>query len=195
MKILGKKIRLKTLMCLVLYYGIAYWLPSSYCVFGGTIFKRIRAFLCKHIFMYCGKDVNIERKANFGTGIGVCLGDESGLGINCVVPSDIKIGKWVMMGPNCYILSNNHRFDKTDVPMCYQGMSEKKPVVIEDDVWIGRDVLILPGRHIKNGSIIAAGCVLCKDFSEYSIVGGNPSRLIRMRNSELVNGDVSVLSI
>lgn len=55
------------------------------------------------------------------------------------------------------------------------------PLIIEDDVWIERDVLILPGKIIKKGSIVGAGCVLTKNFPAYSIVGGNPSKLIKTR--------------
>ena len=86
-----------------------------------------------------------------------------------------------MMGPNCYILKINHLFDKIETPMIKQGFSTPKTTYIGDDVWIGRDVLMTPGRVIKQGSIIAGGCVLCKDFPEYSIVGGNPSVLIKTR--------------
>ena len=57
-------------------------------------------------------------------------------------------------------------------------------ITIEDDVWIGRNVLMTPGRHIAKGSIIAAGCVLTKDFPEYSIIGGNPGKFIRSRLKE-----------
>lgn len=127
------------------------------------------------------KGVNVERKANFGCGLGVELGDESGLGVGCVVPSDTRIGNYVMMGPNCRILHQNHNFGRTDIPMCHQGLGPKLPTVIEDDVWIGRDVLITPGRVIRKGSIVGCGCVLSKDFPEYSIIGGNPPRLIRSR--------------
>lgn len=86
-----------------------------------------------------------------------------------------------MMGPNCFILRNNHIFDRIDIPMCHQGHTPVISTIIEDDVWIGRDVLMTPGRYIKQGCIIAAGCILCKDFPEYSIIGGNPSKLIRSR--------------
>jgi len=60
----------------------------------------------------------------------------------------------------------------------------RKRTIIEDDVWIGRQVIMSPGRHIKEGTIIAAGTVLSKDFPEYSIVGGNLSRLIKYRINE-----------
>ena len=55
-------------------------------------------------------------------------------------------------------------------------------LIVGDDVWIGRDVVMTPGRTIQDGSIIAAGCILCKDFPKYAIVGGNPAKLIRFRN-------------
>lgn len=181
MRFKGRKTGIFTICCLALYYGVAYWLPASNSFFLGKVSKNFRAFLCGHIFLHCGKGVNVERKANFGCGVGVELGDESGLGVGCVVPSDTRIGNYVMMGPNCRILHQNHNFGRTDIPMCHQGLGPKLPTVIEDDVWIGRDVLITPGRVIRKGSIVGCGCVLSKDFPEYSIIGGNPPRLIRSR--------------
>lgn len=126
-------------------------------------------------------NVNVERGAFFASGANIIIGDNSGIGINAHIPGDIIIGKDVMMGPNCHILNINHNFSRTDIPMREQGSSDKKQTIIEDDVWIGRDVIFTPGRIIKKGSIIAAGCVLCKDFPEYSIVGGNPAKFIKSR--------------
>lgn len=86
-----------------------------------------------------------------------------------------------MMAPNCFILLAMHNFDRTDIPMGAQDSYIAGPTIIEDDVWIGRNVMMTSQRHIKKGSIIAMGCILTKDFPEYSIVGGNPSKLIRSR--------------
>ncbi len=184
MNIRGRDFSFLKLICLIGYYGVAYWLPCSDTPILGGVSRRMRCFFCRHIFRFCGKNVNIERKANFGSGLDIELGDESGLGINCSVPSNTKIGRYVMMGPNCYILPHNHNFSRTDIPMCKQGFAPKLQTVIEDDVWIGRDVLMTPGRIIKKGSIIAGGCVLCKNFPSYSVVGGNPAKLIRSRTDE-----------
>ena len=52
--------------------------------------------------------------------------------------------------------------------------------IIGDDVWIGRDGLMMLGRYISKGPIFAGGCVLCKDFPQYNIVGGNPSKSIKV---------------
>lgn len=169
-------------VCLVLYYGFARYLPKSNSHFGGKLFKKIRYILCKNIFEYCGKNVNIQRMAFFGTGKKIRIGNHSGLGINCRVHSNTIIGENVMMGPNCFMMANTHLFDRTDIPMRKQGRKLiQDQVIFDDDVWIGKDVMIIGTKHIKTGSILGARCVLTKNFPEYSIIGGNPSKLIRSR--------------
>ena len=175
MKLKGVDFPISKVIYLALYYGIGRYLPNYV---GG---KRIRYQLVKRIFKKCGKNVNVERYACFGSGRDIEIGDNSGLGINCCIPSNTIIGNDVMMGPNCYILPHNHAFSRIDIPMIQQGNTPKLKTVIQDDVWIGRGVTMLPGRTIKIGTIVAACCVLTKDFPEYSIVGGNPARLIRSR--------------
>ena len=162
-----------------LYYHFAIYLPQSNKMFG--VGKWVRYHLCKRIFKKCGKNVNIEKYAKFGSGEHIEIGDYSGIGVKATIPDGSIIGKYVMMGPNCFVHQRNHSFSRTDIPMMQQGFTPTKPIVIDDDVWIGRDVTIMIGRHISKGSIIAANCVLTKDYPEYSVVGGNPSRLIRNR--------------
>ena len=178
MKIRNKDISISKIFFYFVYKYFAKHLPSN--SFG----KRTRYYVCKHIFKKCGKNVNIEKGANFGYGFDVEIGDNSGIGINAVIPGDTIIGKDVMMGPNCFILSINHETSRTDIPMRLQGNTKPKKTIIQDDVWIGRNVTMTPGRTISKGSIVAACCVLTKDFPEYSIIGGNPSRLIRSRKKD-----------
>ena len=86
-----------------------------------------------------------------------------------------------MMGTDVTIITRNHRFDRTDIPMMEQGFEEERPVYIGNDVWIGDRALILPGVHVGDGSIIAAGAVVTKDVPPHSIVAGVPARKIRER--------------
>ena len=137
--------------------------------------------MCKHIFKKCGRNVNIERKAYFASGLDIEIGEYSGIGINAHIPNGTIIGNYVMMGPNCFILDVNHCAEDTKKPMCMQGMTDKKITRIGNDVWIGRDVRMTSGRTISDGTIIAMGSVLTKDFSPYSVVGGNPAKLIKTR--------------
>lgn len=168
-------------LCLILYYAIATYLPDSYSPIVGKISNWFRVFLCKRIFKKCGKIQTVNRKAYFGNGSEVEIGDYSGIGANCILPNNIKMGSYIMMAPDVHILGVNHRFDRTDIPMGLQGNAEKATTVIEDDCWIGAHVIMTPGRKVATGTIVAAGAVLTKDFPEYSIVGGNPAQLIKSR--------------
>lgn len=142
--------------------------------------KKVRAFCGKLILKQCGKNVNIERGAQFSSE--VSLGDNSGIGINAQIPAHVTIGNNVMMGPYCMMFTSNHNIDDLTVPMCQQGATEPQPIVIEDDVWIGARVIILPGVRVGTGSVIGAGSVVTRDVEPYSIVGGNPAKLIRKRS-------------
>ena len=176
-----KKISILTAVCYIVYRVFAQYLPGSESGRVGRLCCKLRYRLCRHIFDYCGKNVTIERKVDFGYGYRIKIGDNSGMGTNAVIPDGTYIGRNVMMGPNCYIHVRNHAYQRTDIPMIQQGYQDYKYTIIEDDVWIGRDVVILPGRTIAQGSILAANCVLVKDFPPYSIIGGNPSILIKSR--------------
>lgn len=170
---------------LILYYGFARHLPVSFTIMGKLLFaKKIRYTCCKHIFKSIGKDVNIEKGAWFGNGREIEIGNRSGIGVNAHIFNNTKIGNDVMIGPELFMQEKTHRIDRTDIPMIDQGTytdQKRDQVIIEDDCWIGREVMIIGSRIIKKGSIVGARCVLTKAFPEYSIIGGNPSRLIRSR--------------
>lgn len=166
---------------LFIYYVFARHLPSSRNKLIGSLCKKIRYFCCNMIFASCGENVNIERKAFFGSGFNISIGDYSGLGENCKVPSDIIIGDNVMIGPNFYVHSRNHNFKNTDIPIRLQGFTSKMPTIIKNNIWIGRDVMLTPGRTIEDGTIIGTRALLTKDFPKNSIVGGNPAKVIKSR--------------
>ncbi len=63
----------------------------------------------------------------------------------------------------------------------------KKKVIINDYCWVGRNVMIMPGVELGVASIIAAGSVVTKDVADYSVVGGNPAKLIKKRDEVGVN--------
>lgn len=169
--------KIKLLIGRILYLGASHLPESFFWINIGQ--KQIRAFCGKLILEKCGKCVNIEKGANFPSSAE--LGDNSGIGIRAQINGKVVIGKNVMMGPDVCIYARNHAFDRTDIPMNLQGFAPEKPVVIEDDVWIGAKVIILPGVHIGTGAVIGAGAVVTKDVPDYAIVGGNPARILKMR--------------
>lgn len=93
---------------------------------------------------------------------------------------DVRIGKSVIAGPGLNIFSENHRFNRRDVPIKYQG-EERAPVVIGDDCWIGARVTVLSGVTIGTGAVVAAGSVVVKDVPPGAIVAGSPAQVLKSR--------------
>lgn len=169
-------------VALILYYLILRFLPATdNALFISSFIRKIRSCVGKYIFEDCGKNINIERGANFGTGGGISIGNNSGLGVNCKIRGPLNIGDNLMMGPDVLIYTSNHNISRTDIPMRGQGSAPSKRVEIGNDVWIGARVIILPGVKIGEGSVIGAGAVVTKNVEAFSIVGGNPGKLIRYR--------------
>lgn len=170
-------------LALFFYYSFFCFLLVSSTPLCGRVFEFLRQKICSRIFLELKSHANIEQYAHFGTGFKIKIGTYSSIGKNCKVPNNIQIGDYVMMGNNVTIFSSTHNFEKIDVPMLKQGISSRKePFIMEDDVWIGQDVIIMPKvTRLAKGTIVGAGSIETKDFPEYSIIAGNPARLIRRR--------------
>lgn len=141
--------------------------------------KKIREALVSCFVRHVGKNVNIEDHVILSADFEI--GNNSGVGSHSKIMPRVRIGDNVMMGPYCFICTRNHRFNDVSIPMNKQGFSDFEAVTIGDDVWIGQNVIILPGVSIGNGSIVGAGAVVSKSFPPYSIIGGNPAKLIHSR--------------
>lgn len=98
--------------------------------------------------------------------------------------SYIRIGDGVMFGPGVSILAGNHRFNIVGESIRFLKKNSDwndKDIVIENEVWVGANVIILDGVTIGRGSIIGAGAVVTKSIPEYTIAAGNPCVPIRKR--------------
>lgn len=173
--------RIQKFICRNAYYQFARKLPESEGPRGQT-YKKIRYFFASRALDQCGRNVNFEHGARFDSSI--TIGDNSGIGINCLVAGSAVIGQNVMMGPECIFYSRNHAHDRIDIPMNRQGFEQERPVTVGDDVWFGARVIVLPGVTIGSHCIIGAGSVVTKDVPDYAIVGGNPAKILRIRNAE-----------
>jgi maltose O-acetyltransferase len=151
--------KLTKALFLILYYGMARHLPST-SMPGGALGNSVRTALAKRLFLQCGKHVVVKQGAYFGTGSSVCIGEHSQIGERARIEHDTVIGAYVMMGLEVLILATRHAHLRLDVPLIHQGYLPRKPVTIGDDVWIGGRAIILPGVHIGDHAIVAAGAVV-----------------------------------
>jgi galactoside O-acetyltransferase len=114
----------------------------------------------------------------------IVLGDRvsfnSGVYVNACSGGRIEIGNDVMVGPHTVMRTSDHVTAKRDRPMNRQG-HHSATIVIESDVWIAANVTLLGGTRIGAGAVVAAGAVVTRDVEPYTIVGGVPARVIKMR--------------
>lgn len=172
--------RVRRTVATALYYGLLQFLPTSP-VPGHRLAYSLRRLAARWFFEECGRDVIIKSRAYVGNGSHVRLGDRSQLGIRLRADSELVVGEDVVMGPDVVVMSWTHRFDRTDIPINQQGAGPVLPVRIGDDVWVGTRVIILPGVHVGNHSVIGAGAVVTKDVPEWAVVAGVPAKVIKWR--------------
>lgn len=147
----------------------------------------------KRAMKRCGKGVYLRPMSSDIKGLwNLSIGDGTSIPKGSVfycTKAPLTIGKKVIFGPRPTIITGDHRIDIIGKYIIDVTDEEKLPdndlpVVIEDDVWIGANVTILKGVTIGRGSVVAAGSVVTKSCEPYSIIGGIPARLLKMRFSE-----------
>lgn len=119
------------------------------------------------------KTVTDETRIRLGSRVFVGCNSEFDISVR------LQIGDDVLIAPGCFITDHNHRHSPLQV-IASQGC-ESSPVRIEDDVWLGAHVVVLPGVTIGRGAIVAAGAVVTRDVAPMTIVAGVPARLIAKR--------------
>lgn len=171
--------KMKRKIALIIYYTILQYLPRTD-RFTIKWIRYLRTCIGYYVFDHF-EGSNIEKRAYFGNGRGIWIGKNSGLGVNCQIQHPCHIGDYVLMGPDVVIFTMNHKTDRTDVPIGFQGMTDRRKVTIGNDVWIGQRAIIMPGVTIGDGCIIAANAVVTEDVPPYSVCGGVPARVIKSR--------------
>lgn len=125
-----------------------------------------------------GERVWIAKTFNCDCGKNIHIGNDFTGNHNLTVLDirEVRIGDHVMIGPGTLITTVTHPLDYRQRR---QYMAEAQPVVIEDDVWIGGNVTVLPGVTIGQGAVVAAGAVVTRDVPPQTLVGGVPAKVIK----------------
>lgn len=112
-------------------------------------------------------------------GRNIYLGDDVFLNFLCTILdcNEVRIGNHVMIGPNVQIYTAAHLLQAEPRN---QGLEEARPIVIEDNVWIGGAAILLPGVTIGRNAVVGAGAVVTRDVPANAVVAGSPARVIRV---------------
>ena len=153
---------------------------------GVRIGAHTRIYIGSKGGIYLGNRINIGRDVHLQTNDGnVKIGNGTSIQDHCRLYGDVNVGSGCLFAPNVFVSSGAHVFE--GVPHLPIYMQEKlKPksnlaVRVNDDCWIGANVVIMPGVEIGKGSIVGAGSVVTNDVTPYSITAGVPARFIRKR--------------
>lgn len=134
---------------------------------GGLLVLGNNILFKKDTVVYVKKNAKLE------------IGDNCSTGHNTEISvgQNINIGNDVFMAAYSYISDQNHAFDNKNTPFRLQNMTNKS-VHIGNNVWIGRQVMILPGSSVKDHTVVAAGAVVTKDISECNVLlAGIPAEI------------------
>lgn len=151
----------------------------------GGVGQKIRRYIIPRYFQSCGRNITIFENVRFRSLHRMVIGDNVDLGVDNFFQAGggITIGNDVIFGPGVKIWSINHRVERTDIPIREQGYS-RESVTIDDGVWLGANVFVMPGVHITQGCVVSAGSVVGKKkYPPYSIISGNPARVIGNRKT------------
>lgn len=156
--------------------------------FPGILGLVWRRKLYSRFFNSAGKNLTVYQGVRVRNIHQMSVGDDVFLGLenSFQAGGGLSVGNRVAFGPGCKVWTVNHKFDDLDTPIMEQGY-DFKPVSIGDDVWLAANVFIMPGVDIPEGCIITAGSVVgVKKYPPYSIISGNPARVIgnRIKNKE-----------
>jgi acetyltransferase-like isoleucine patch superfamily enzyme len=140
---------------------------------------RLRIFLYRKIGMKIGENCVVRRGVYLGSPNELEMGDGSFIGrANLYCTGGVKIGKNVNVSDGAVIITAKHDVNSPAFEALYE------PITVNDWAWIATNAIILAGVTIGEGAVVAAGAVVTKDVLPYSIVGGNPAKVIGERKKQ-----------
>jgi len=149
---------------------------------GSLIRRRVRMDVMPFNNFVLGKNSTIEDFSTINNGVGdVIIGDRTRIGLGNTLIGPVTVGNDVMFAQNVVASGLNHGYEDINTPIADQPVITI-PINIEDEVWIGANAVITAGVTVGKHSIVAAGCVVVKNVPAYSIVGGNPGRILKQYN-------------
>ena len=169
------------------------WIRSEFKKFGN------KSYIARYCTLRGGKYISIGENASFGRNAvitcwdsyrgknytpSISIGNNVSIGeySHITAINSIVIGDNVLTGKRVTITDNSHgnnTWNELNIPPAERNLFSKGPVVIEDNVWIGDKVSIMPGVVIGKGSVIAANSVVTHNVQPYSIFGGIPAKKLR----------------
>ena len=146
--------------------------------FNGTEDASERQAILRRLLGEIGQDSIVEPPFYCPYGQNIHIGDHVYLNVLCTILdcNTVRIGHHVMIGPSVQIYTAAHALE---AEARIQGWEVAKPILIDDNVWVGGGAILLPGVTIGRNAVVGAGAVVSRNVPANTVVAGNPARVIR----------------
>lgn len=148
---------------------------------------KVRQMIIPRFFYSAGQNIKIHPGIRYRAVQKINCGSNVRLGADNFYNAGggLTIGDNAILGPGVKIWTANHRYDSAETPISDQGMVYRS-VSIGEDVWLGSNAFVMPGTELGPGCIVAAGAIVnAKKYPPYSILAGNPARVIGNRQKQV----------
>lgn len=150
-----------------------------------SVLQRLRhKYRLRRLILHSkGRNVQISHGFNFHESQNIAIGDDVYIGPHSFISAigGVDIGSGTIIGPRVTIYSANHRYEGANA-IPYDDVILPGKVNIGENIWIGCNVIILPGVKIGEGCIIGAGSVVTREMPSFKVIGGNPARVLKNRD-------------
>ena len=144
-----------------------------------SIKRKYYTFRVKRVAKNCGNDLAVNNYSYVTPK--TCLGNNVNFnGMKIQGTANIIIGDNFHSGIECMMITDSHNYEGNAIP--YDDTVISKDITIEDNVWLGNRVIVLPGVTIGEGAIVQAGSIVVKDIPKYAIAGGHPAQVFSSRD-------------
>jgi acetyltransferase-like isoleucine patch superfamily enzyme len=172
---------------LVAILRTAWWRLLGMKIGRGTLLPKIRVTWPHQVSLgaHCQLEPGIYFKFDgiYEPGPRLLIGDNVFIGAGCEFNfcRKIVIGSQSLIASGCRFIDHDHGSARRDIPMSMQPHAADAPIILEEDVWLGANVIVLKGVRIARGAIIAAGAVVTSEVPTFEIWGGVPAQKIGQR--------------
>ncbi len=153
--------------------------------FSPRICWRWRRLLLRVFGARVGREVHIHPSVQIFIPWNLEIGDWSSIGFDALIYNlgQLTIGERVTISQRSHLCGGSHDFRDPTMPLL------KLPITIEDDAWICADAFVGPGVTVHRGTVVGARAAVFKDVEAWTVVGGNPARVIGHRRLEGIHDD------
>jgi acetyltransferase-like isoleucine patch superfamily enzyme len=165
----------------------AWWRMLGMQIGRGTLLPRVDVTWPHQVSL--GGDCRLEHDIYFkfdgiyAPGPSIIIGDRVFVGFGCEfnVRRRVEIRADCLIGSGCKFIDHDHETAQRDVPMSQQSLGAEAPIIVEENVWLGANVIVLKGVRIGTGAIVAAGAVVTKSVPAFEIWGRVPAQKLAER--------------